>query len=61
MENLIKHKWVAYGIDMSGIETVETEGVTIKDSHDKAVSYFNSLNIEWDVVESFDSFEKSKE
>lgn len=47
-----KIKWVAYGLDMPlDYVIVETEGETVKESHNKAVELFQENKVDFDTVE----------
>lgn len=52
---MIRRKWVAYGLDIPfDYVIVETEGVSIRDSHIRAVHLFQDNDIDFDTVEPFD-------
>ncbi|PAD70627.1 hypothetical protein CHH83_02155 [Bacillus sp. 7586-K] len=54
----MKGVWVAFGINMQGIETIETEGKDLMDSHEKAVEYFVNKNFNFDCVMSYEEYLK---
>lgn len=50
-----KYQWVAYGLDMFGYVIVETEGVDINDSHNKALKQLQENKVDFDTLEPFDN------
>lgn len=54
----MKYTWVVYGLDMEGIQTIETEGIDMNESHGKAVEYFNNSDLDWDSCELYKDYLK---